>query len=230
MNTKTNKGGNKVITFISANPGASLQAIQKETGIKLPLLQETLKELVKGKQLKRTEKGKKISYSSLAVATPKKETPGKEAKGDKKESKRAVYEYDEEAEAAAGGKPAAAKVEAAKKEVKPKDRTKYSFNGVENLGKGPLALAVVKFYVSKNPKVTFAKLKEVFPDTLMTKYGVFTDLKDGEKRSTGRNRYFLNEDQQIKVADKTVVVTNQWTADNFVPFLKAVKEMGYKIK
>ena len=111
-----------------------------------------------------------------------------------------------------------------------RNNDKYKFNG-EELGKGKTVLALVAHFISKNPKTTIAKLKEVFPDNLMNhKYGVFKEAGEAKKISGSRERYFLKPEQLIKVGDKWIAVCNQITAENIKPFLKAAKTLGFVIK
>ena len=123
------------------------------------------------------------------------------------------------------------KKDAKKKQEQNKDLTTYNFNG-EKLGKGPFVLALVKHYVKHHPKATEKDLKEIFPDSIISRYGVFTDLKTAETKSktSGKKRYFINPDQVIKIGGKDYAVTNQWTKPILDSLMAHLKEKGVKLK
>lgn len=110
-----------------------------------------------------------------------------------------------------------------------RDNSKLKFNG-ELYGKGPLVRAVVAQYVTDNPGTTYKKLKEVFPDGLLKRFGIFQDEETANRIAPKGGRYFTKPEQMIKLKDKKVVVCNQFTLTNIQPFLKAAKDLGYKIK
>ena len=89
---------------------------------------------------------------------------------------------------------------------------------------------VLKQYVEGHKGTTYKKLKEVFPDELLRRFGIFQDENTARSLSGARDRYFFKEEQSIKLKDKTVYVCNQFTADNIQPFLKTAKALGLKIK
>ena len=113
-----------------------------------------------------------------------------------------------------------------------RDNSKFKFNGEEGLGKGPLVRAIVAKYVEDHPDTTYKQLKEVFPDTLMKRFGVFANETDAKKLSGNKPRYFLKPEQMIKIKGQKepIVICNQWTAALIEPFIKVAKELGYKIK
>ena len=121
--------------------------------------------------------------------------------------------------------------EVKEKQVQNRDTTTYNFNG-EKLGKGPFVLALVKDYVKKHTGCTEAKLKEMFPDTIIGRYGVFADLKTAisKSKTSGKKRYFINEDQIFKLGGKEYAVTNQWTAALMEKLLTHLKEKNVKFK
>jgi hypothetical protein len=104
---------------------------------------------------------------------------------------------------------------------------KLKFNG-ELYGKGKLVLAVVKKYISDNPKATLTKLKEVFPDSLQPRYGVVQEIGKAKKLSEDRDRFFFKPEDLIKVGDKKIAVCNQFGSHNLP--LKHFKSMGFIIK
>jgi len=110
-----------------------------------------------------------------------------------------------------------------------RDSSKYKFEG-EEYGKGPLVKAVVAKYVVDNPKTTYKQLKEVFPDDLLKRFGIFQDEKTAKEIAPKGKRYFDKPEQMIKLKDRSIVVCNQFTLANIQPFLKVAKSLGYKIK
>src|SRR5690606_39064646 len=110
-----------------------------------------------------------------------------------------------------------------------RDSSKYKFEG-EEYGKGPLVKAVVARYVADNPKTTYKQLKEIFPDELLKRFGIFQDEKTAKEIAPKGKRYFEKPEQMIKLKDRSIIVCNQFTLDNIQPFLKVAKTLGYKIK
>jgi len=108
-----------------------------------------------------------------------------------------------------------------------RDFTKYKFNG-ELHSKGRLVLAIVTQYTKDHRNVTLAKLKEVFPDTLIPTTGVLLELSAAKRFSGKTPRFFLKPDEVIKLKDKTIAVTNQLTSSYLETFLVAAKKAGYK--
>lgn len=116
-----------------------------------------------------------------------------------------------------------------KPKAKTRDSSKYKFEG-EEYGKGPLVRAVVSKYVEDNPKTNYKQLKEVFPDELLKRFGIFQDEKTAKEIAPKGKRYFEKPEQMIKLKDRHIVVCNQFTLANIQPFLKVAKTLGYKIK
>ena len=111
---------------------------------------------------------------------------------------------------------------------KNKDRTMYTYKNTQ-YGKGPLVLTIVREHVNSNPSITFNDLKRVFPDDIFRGYGVFTDLERAKMVSLSRKRYFLNNNQLLKVQGTVIAVCNQVDSKNILKFLAAVKKLGYKV-
>lgn len=111
-----------------------------------------------------------------------------------------------------------------------KDKTKYRFLG-EVYGKRQLVRAIVTHYVQQhNP--TFEMLKQIFPDALHTRYGVFALLEKAQEvlEQTGYARYFLDEASILKTADNIdIAICNQWGIGNIGPILEIARNQGYQI-
>src|SRR5690606_28977953 len=92
--------------------------------------------------------------------------------------------------------------------------------------KSACALKVVTDFVQKN-KPCLKQLKSVFPDDIVSRFGVVAELKAAQDLSKDRNRYHLNDHQVLTTSDgKKVVVTNQWTVDRFARFCEAAAAVG----
>lgn len=89
---------------------------------------------------------------------------------------------------------------------------------------------VVRKYVEDNPKVTLMQLKDIFPDELLRRYGIFQTEAQARAISGKRDRYFLKAEHLIKLKKETIAVCSQFTFENIQPFLKVAKSIGYKIK
>jgi hypothetical protein len=127
----------------------------------------------------------------------------------------------------AEAKPATAPKVPAPKEEKPKSGIVF-MDKVHS--KSGAVLAVVKHYVETNPGTTVEKLKEVFPDTLLKRFGIFQEVSKAKEIANGGNRYFFKPEHEIKLADeKTVVVCNQITSDNVKPFVEASRALGFTL-
>lgn len=196
--------------FLANNPNSSKATISEATGINGLVLFNAIKKLQKEEMIISEGEGPEMVFSMIEK-TDQEETPEQE------------FEIEEQVE----------HVEKESEEPIPKsngrDNSKYKFNNQE-YGKGPLVRAVVAKYVEDNSPVTFKKLKEVFPDTLLKRFGIFQDVEMAKEIGGKGNRYFTKPEQTIKLKDKSIVVCNQFTFANIQPFLKVAKSIGYKIK
>ena len=124
------------------------------------------------------------------------------------------------------------KGEAPVKKQAPPERTgrhtgKFLYQKVP-YSKSACALKVVTDFVQKN-KPSLKQLKSVFPDDIVSRFGVVAELKTAQDLSKDRNRYHLNDHQLLTTSDgKKVVVTNQWTVDRFARFCEAALVIGVK--
>lgn len=110
-------------------------------------------------------------------------------------------------------------------------RFSWSISGEEskNLPKSRLVLEIVTHYASQNSPLTFAKLKEVFPDELQGgTFGVIAPLDVAmPKNFKGHKRYYI--DEAIALEDGPVAVCTQWRSDNIVNFIACAEKLGYII-
>ncbi|MBQ8165571.1 MAG: PD-(D/E)XK nuclease family protein [Lachnospiraceae bacterium] len=116
-----------------------------------------------------------------------------------------------------------------------RDYSKYEFEGNE-YGKVPLVLAVVKKYVADyNPK-DFTVLQDAFPDLLQGTKGTIRQWSSVSDEDKGlvpnkKKRYFVNEDQLIKLPSKEIVIVcREWGAGNIENFINHVNtQLNYTI-
>jgi hypothetical protein len=120
-----------------------------------------------------------------------------------------------------------------------RDVTRYKFGekGSErkNLSKGRLVHLLVKTYVEKNPKVTLAKLQEVFhSEELQPRFGVIAEVSIAKKFTKNKiDRYFLKPEELIKLSSGTRIATcNQWNKEGIDKLIKimASPQVGFKIR
>lgn len=111
-----------------------------------------------------------------------------------------------------------------------RDLTRYKFNGLENLSKGRLALAIVAQY-AKDRRPSLKAALEMFPDTIVAPYGFIKPASEAKRLSKERARFFVRPEELIKLKDETVAVSNQMTPDRIAQVISiATKELKYKIK
>ncbi|MCX6276155.1 MAG: hypothetical protein NTV09_13215, partial [Bacteroidetes bacterium] len=82
-----------------------------------------------------------------------------------------------------------------------------------------------------HPRINEAQLREVFPDSLVSRYGVFANLKSAKEKSktSGKKRYFVNDSQVFELGGedgKKYAVTNQITSAIMVKFMEHIIAKG----
>lgn len=113
-----------------------------------------------------------------------------------------------------------------------KDHSKYQFNEML-LGKGRLALEIIKYYFNQHKDKSFEVLITDF-DSITHSQPIIETLEVGKSNAqiTGRRRYFLNDDD-ILVADNGVqyVVSSQWNKNNIEDMIEIANDtLGYQIE
>ena len=102
-----------------------------------------------------------------------------------------------------------------------RDTSTYWFNG-DNYNKRNLILAVVKYIVLNEQKISFENLKNMFSDKLLNK----TIKKFEEISESTRNKYFIN--YELKLFDgTTIVVCSDWGTD-FDKVVDALRKIKVK--
>ena len=121
-----------------------------------------------------------------------------------------------------------------KRNINKRDNTKYNFNGLTNLTKGKVVLAVVKKYIQDNPETTYNQAKDIFTDKINT--GFILTLEEEKERIDKRKRHFMKDDERITLKDNRVIVVRQgWSLgkgnkqDTFDRFLNLCKKLNYNI-
>lgn len=112
-----------------------------------------------------------------------------------------------------------------------KDYSKFSFNGKE-YNKGRLVNAVIRYYVENNPETTFSDLKQKFPNSIQGNFGVFDSKASANSvfQNTGRKRYYINPDEEIRLADETICTCTQWNLENIKAFINKSKLLELEIE
>ena len=108
-----------------------------------------------------------------------------------------------------------------------RDKTKYMFEG-KVYAKNRLVLAIVKKFVEDN-NPTCDQLFSVFDKSLQGSLGVVEVYENAIKISDASKRFFLKEDDIIKLKDARVAVCTQWGIFNIVKFIKQAQSLGYNI-
>jgi len=113
-----------------------------------------------------------------------------------------------------------------------RDNTKYNFNGQTGLSKRGIVRSIWLKYMQDNPSLTYEKLIQDFPKEIRNR--LFVELEEAleqQKRdSNGLNRYFIEDDEVLKIGDKKYVISNQWGKGNIEIFLEYAKKLGYEVE
>jgi len=227
----------QVLAFIKANPNTNKAAITTATEIRGLQLFNILKKLLSDGEITSICEGNDTVYSTgikeESVADEKQDVI-EEKVGEfsiTKEETEAPSSTENETEVEEESKTVETETkieEQVTKKTSGRNNDKFTFEG-ETYGKGALVRAVLKKYVSENAGITYKQLKEVFPDTLLKRFGIFEEMAEARELSGKYERYCFKEEEVIKLKDKKVVVCTQFTSENILPFLKAAHDLGYII-
>lgn len=123
-------------------------------------------------------------------------------------------------------------------ETKGNDKTKYSFNGSEPLGKGELGISIIKQYLNEHPKMKYSEIKETFPDTMLgkdlkliglivTRQEIDNTVEGNKKRAYG----FYKKDRKFYSSDGVeFYVSNWWNITNIDSIIQFAKEQGWTVE
>lgn len=110
-----------------------------------------------------------------------------------------------------------------------RDLTQYKFNG-NMYNKGRLAHAIILSY-AKEHKPTLKNALLLFTDDIVPPYGVIKAIKEAKEMSKNRARFFIKDEEVIKLKDAQIAVSNQFTPDRIARVISiARKELKYVIK
>lgn len=111
-----------------------------------------------------------------------------------------------------------------------RDLTKYSFNGKKDLNKGRLALEIIS-KAAKDKRLSLKGALELFPDEIIPPYGLIKPIAEAKKLSKERMRFFIKPEEEIKLRDCTIAVSNQFTPERIQKVIEiGRKQLGYTIK
>ena len=214
-----------LLAFLENNQDSSKASISNATGIKGLQLFNLLRKMVNEGQVFENSEGDEVTYST-GIAGPAKELPDDEMDNAETIGDTSLKE--------GASVPAENNQTPVRDEKLPvpkstgRDSSKFIFDGGQH-GKGPLVRAVVAKYVEDHKDITYEQLKSVFPDALLKRFGIFQQEAKAREIAGKGNRYFTKPGQVITLADCSVVVCNQFTAENIQPFLKTARGLGYEI-
>jgi hypothetical protein len=112
-----------------------------------------------------------------------------------------------------------------------KDYSKFIFKNQE-FNKGRLVNYVIKSYVEGNPQITYAQLKNNFPDSIQGGFGVFDTLGKAEDiyQRWGHKRHYIKTEETIRLIDQTISTCTQWNPNNISEFIKQANKFGLEIE
>lgn len=222
MKTKNNE--ELILKYLEKHPNVSAEKVSENTGIFKLNVFKILKGMVNDKVLIVNTNEKPSLYSLNAIQ----KSNGSKITHDESKSPKPmqVTKVDKKADQERQNK---AQEEPLIYKKGPRDTSKLEFQN-KLYGKGPLVLAIVSDYVSKNPRLSLTKLKEIFPDSLQPRYGFCVETPRARRLTIGpKERYFWKA--PLNVAGKKLVISSQWGAGPaFESFLRMAQELGYKIK
>lgn len=123
-------------------------------------------------------------------------------------------------------------------ETKGNDKTKYSFNGSEPLGKGDLGISIIKQYLKEHPEMKYSEIKETFPDSMLgkelklkglivTRQEIENAIESYKQRAYG----FYKKDRKFYSYDGVeFYVSNWWNITNIDSIIKFAKEQGWTVE
>ncbi len=113
-----------------------------------------------------------------------------------------------------------------------RDYSKYRFNDME-LGKGRLALEIIKHHFNQNPNKPIEALIHDFIN-IPHSQPIIESLEAARKaaKDTGRARYFIYDNDILTTNDGAqYVVSSQWSKDNIEDMIETANEvLGYQIE
>jgi len=212
---KTEEAKSIVTKMLTEKETVTAQEINYASKGKLPLVQiyGILAAMVKGGAAKLNDSDGKKSYT---LVDAKKITAGE----NKSESKPELKE-----------EPATGKVSKYAPTVSKRDLTRYKFQGQE-YNKGRLAHAIIAA-AAKDKRLSLKGALELFdPEgNVVPPYGLIKPIAEAKKLSKERQRFFIKPEEEIKLRDAVIAVSNQFTTERIEKVIAvARKELKYTIK
>lgn len=106
---------------------------------------------------------------------------------------------------------------------------KYSLNGSEPKGKSDLGLSIMKKYIEEHPNLTFADLKETFPDSMLGDFSYKGLIVKADVQLDSYSRYYTAK--EYKTSDNvSYKIYKQWTVDNIENIISFAQKQGWTIE
>ena len=209
---KTEEAKAKIIEILKEKQTATAQEINYTTKNKIAFVQiySIIGGLIKSGAVKLNDNDGKKSYTIIDAKKLDEVKPGeRETKTELSEETKT-----EKTKVAASGK---------------RDLTKYTFNKIE-YNKGRLAHAIIS-QAAKDKRLSLKGALELFPDEIVAPYGLIKPIAEAKKLSKERQRFFVKPEEEIKLRDAVIAVSNQFTPDRIAKVIAiARKELKYNIK
>ncbi len=223
-----------VIEFLTNNPNSNKGQIADGINLRGLGLFNLLKKMVNDGQIQVEGEGHDATYCIAAEETTT-ETPVAEEAVVPASNEETTEEAGNKNEETSDEQTEQIAAQLSETETKPAKKSAgrntgtYLFNGV-SYNKGKLINAVVAAHCAKNKNISEEKLRTVFPDTLLKRFGIFQSVEKAREISGIKyDRYFFKEEFQIKLKDCVIVTCNQITGENILPFLEVCAKLGYEI-
>ena len=118
-----------------------------------------------------------------------------------------------------------------------RDRTQYSLDGQTFMGKSSFVPHFIKKYIEKHHNLTFAQIKERFPDTLLESGYKFLGLicpvsayDQWDNKDKVRRYHANNPDRKLKSSDGIEFYVNtQWTATSVQNIIQIAKDDNWEV-
>lgn len=206
----------KVLDYIKANPGSTIEAITEGTQVSNLLVRKAVKELQAGNIVESNDEDGGLTFKGKNGTAAEIKEPGEQTQ------------------------PITAKKKKEETDLGPKtftgrDNSKYRFGEHRNLPKGRLVLALVRAYVDKNPRVSLSRLQEIFQSKdIQPRFGVLEELKVAKSFTKNSvDRFFLKNEDIIKLGNGTkIAVCSQWMPESIGKILKlaSAQPLGFRVK
>lgn len=115
-----------------------------------------------------------------------------------------------------------------------RDNTHYSVLNMQgeyvtDLGKGALALEIIRSYAQSHPADTFEQLQEVFSDALGKRGKKLHVISNRPNDLLDSKNYFVNDVVACNSGKDCFVVSRQWGVGNIAPLIEQTRKLGMRI-